>query len=176
MPRSLRERQLRDAFDRRRARAMEHKARPPARFSSLRSPKNTTIHPLEYAKTEKHLRRLMRTAIRSTRASAPLALPLAGALIAIALATPAQTAHEPPYTVTDVGANHRVWQRTVQVTNSATGEVTQQAQGYTELDAGMNYWTNNSAQAQGGWAESQDLIELTPTGAQAVHGQMKSVD
>ena len=30
---------------------MEHKARPPARFSSLRSPKNTTIHPLEYAKT-----------------------------------------------------------------------------------------------------------------------------
>ena len=30
---------------------MEHEARPPARFSSLRSPKNTTIHPLEYAKT-----------------------------------------------------------------------------------------------------------------------------
>src|SRR5664279_4812483 len=25
---------------------------PPARFSSLRSPKNTTIHPLEYAKTD----------------------------------------------------------------------------------------------------------------------------
>ena len=32
---------------------MEHKARPPAPFSSLRSPKNTTIHPLEYAKTVK---------------------------------------------------------------------------------------------------------------------------
>jgi hypothetical protein len=30
---------------------MEHKARPPAPFSSLRSPKNTTIHPLKYAKT-----------------------------------------------------------------------------------------------------------------------------
>ena len=30
---------------------MEHKARPPARFSALRSPTNTTIHPLEYAKT-----------------------------------------------------------------------------------------------------------------------------
>ena len=32
---------------------MEHKARPPARFSAPRSPKNTTIHPLEYAKTLK---------------------------------------------------------------------------------------------------------------------------
>ena len=117
----------------------------------------------------------MRTAIRSTRASAPLALPLAGALMAIALATPAQTASEPPYTVTDVGANYRVWQRTVQLTNSATGEVTQQVHGYTELDAGMNYWSTNSAQAQGGWAESQDLIEITPTGAQAVHSQMKAV-
>jgi hypothetical protein len=93
----------------------------------------------------------------------------------IALATPAQTGPEPPYTVTDVGANYRVWQRTVQLTNSATGEVTQQAQGYTELDAGMNYWTTNSAQAQGGWAESLDLIELTPTGVQAVHGQMEAV-
>jgi len=30
---------------------MEHEARPPARFSSLRNPKNTIIHPLEYAKT-----------------------------------------------------------------------------------------------------------------------------
>ena len=95
--------------------------------------------------------------------------------MAIALATPAQTASEPPYTVTDVGANYRVWQRTVQLTNSATGEVTQQVQEYTELDAGMNYWTTNSAQAQGGWAESQDLIEITPIGAQAVHGQMKAV-
>jgi len=95
--------------------------------------------------------------------------------MAIALPTPAQTTSEPPYTVTDVGANYRIWQRTIQVTNSATGEVTQQVQGFTELDAGMNYWTNNSAQAQSGWAESQDLIEITPTGVQAVHGQMKAV-
>lgn len=117
----------------------------------------------------------MKTAIRSTRTIAPLALPLAGALMVIAFATPAQTAPEPPYTVTDVGANYRVLQRTVPATNSATGEVTQQVQGYTELDAGMNYWSTNSAQAKGGWAESQDLIELTPTGVQAVHGQMKAV-
>ena len=117
----------------------------------------------------------MKTALRSTRTNAPSARLLAGALMAIALATPAQTAPEPPYTVTDVAADYRVWQRTVQVTNSATGEITQQVQGYTELDAGMNYWTTNSPQAQGGWAESQDLIEITPTGAQAVHGQMKAV-
>jgi hypothetical protein len=117
----------------------------------------------------------MRTDIRSTATNARFVLPLAGALMAIALATPAQTAPEPPYTVTDVGANYRVWQHAVQLTNSATGEVTQQVQGYTELDAGMNYWTTNSAQAQGGWAESQDLIEIKPTGVQAVHGQMKAV-
>ena len=104
----------------------------------------------------------MKTAIRSTRTNAPFALPLAGALMAIALATPAQTAPEPPYTVTDVGANYRVWQRTVQLTKSATGEVTQQAQGYTELDAGMNYWSTNSAQAQGGWAESRTSLRLYP--------------
>jgi hypothetical protein len=95
--------------------------------------------------------------------------------MAIAFVAPGQNATEPPYTVTDVGANYRVLQRTVQVTNSATGEVTQQVQGYTELDAGMNYWTTDSAQPQGGWAESQDLIEITPTGVQAVHGQMKAV-
>ena len=108
----------------------------------------------------------MRTAIRSTRTNAPLALPLAGALMAIALATPAQIASEPPYTVTDVGANYRVWQRTVSVTNSVTGEVSQQVQSYTELEDGMHYLSN------GQWIESQDLVEVTPTGAQAVHGQM----
>src|ERR1039458_114522 len=95
---------------------------------------------LERYNVGKHLRRPMRTAIRSTRASAPLALPLAGALMAIALATPAQTASEPPYTVTDVGANYRVWQRTVQLTNSATGEVTQQVHGYMDFMAGLTYW------------------------------------
>jgi hypothetical protein len=117
----------------------------------------------------------MKTAIPSARTTALLGLALAGTLMAIAFVAPAQTAPEPPYTVTDVGANYRVWQRTLQVTNSATGQITQQVQGYTELDAGMNYWTTDSAQPQGGWAESQDLIEITPTGVQAVHGQMKAV-
>jgi hypothetical protein len=117
----------------------------------------------------------MKTVMRSIRINAPLALSFAVAPLAIALAAPAQTTPEPPYAVTDVGANYRVWQRTVQVPNSATGEATQQVQGYTELDEGMNYWTTNSAQAKGGWVESQDLIEITPTGARAVHGQMKAV-
>jgi hypothetical protein len=43
--------QIKRTFDRRGARAMRLEARPPARFSSLLSPKNTQIHPLAYAKT-----------------------------------------------------------------------------------------------------------------------------
>ena len=52
------------------------------------------------------------------------------------------------------------------MTNSLTGQVSQQVLGYTELGDGMNYWTN------GQWAQSQDLIEMTSAGAAAVHGQM----
>ena len=51
LPKTIHTANIKWTFDRRGARAMEHEARPPARFSSLRSPKNTTIHPLEYAKT-----------------------------------------------------------------------------------------------------------------------------
>ncbi len=87
-----------------------------------------------------------------------------------ALPASAQDSSNPPYTVTDLGPYYRVWQRTVMVTDSLTGEVTPQVQGYTELGDGMNYWVANGAQGQ--WAESQDLIEPTPTGAQAVHGQV----
>ncbi len=75
-------------------------------------------------------------------------------------------AQNPPYTVTDIGPFYRVLQRTVSVTNSLTGQVAEQVEGWTELGDGMNYWTN------GQWAESQDLIEVKATGAAAVHGQM----
>ena len=53
---------------------MEHKARPPARFSSLRSPKNTTIHPLEYAKTENMKHLTFRAASKTKFLSVPLRL------------------------------------------------------------------------------------------------------
>jgi hypothetical protein len=52
------------------------------------------------------------------------------------------------------------------VTNNLTGEISQQIQSYTELEDGMNYLSN------GVWVTSQDLVELTSTGTQAVHGQM----
>jgi hypothetical protein len=82
---------------------------------------------------------------------------------------PAQTAAPaPPYTVVDSGPSYRVWQRTIDQTDPVTGQVSPAVQSYTELADGMNYWSN------GQWAESQDLIEATPTGAQAVHGQVKA--
>ena len=77
------------------------------------------------------------------------------------------TADNQPYSVVDRGPFYRVLQRTVSVTDSATGQVSQQVQSYTELEDGMNYLSN------GQWVEAQDLVETTPTGAQAVHGQMK---
>ena len=117
----------------------------------------------------------MSTPTRSIRTNPAPARSLAGALMAIALAATAQTNSPPPYTVTDVGADYRVLQRAMQVRNIASGKVTQQVEGYTELDRGMNYWTTNADHPQGGWAQSQDLIEITPTGARAVHGQMKAV-
>src|SRR5262249_32672030 len=55
----------------------------------------------------------------------------------------------------------------VSTTNDPTGQVTQETHAYTELGDGMSYWSN------GTWVDSQDLIELTPIGAEAVHGQMR---
>ena len=71
------------------------------------------------------------------------------------------------YSVVDRGSFYRVWQRTELITNYLTGEIRQDIHGYTELGNGMHYWEN------GQWNESKDLIELTPTGAAAVHGQIK---
>jgi hypothetical protein len=83
------------------------------------------------------------------------------------LSAPAQTVTtDPPYTEVDRGAHYRVLQKTVSVTNAQTGEITQEVHAFTELEDGMHYWTNNT------WADARDLIEITPTGAQAVHGQM----
>jgi hypothetical protein len=94
-------------------------------------------------------------------------------VIAFALATLpmspalAQTAdQDPPYSVVDRGPFYRVLQRTVAVTDNATGQVSQQVQSYIDLGTGMNYLSN------GQWVEAQDLIEVTATGAQATHGQM----
>jgi hypothetical protein len=70
------------------------------------------------------------------------------------------------WSVVDRGSFYRVLQRAASVTNNLTGEISQQVQSYTELEDGMNYLSN------GVWVSSQDLVEVTATGAQAVHGQM----
>jgi hypothetical protein len=93
-------------------------------------------------------------------AAACLMLP---ALLASAQTLPSNL----PYTVTDRGNDYRVWQRTVSSTDPVTGQATQQVQAYREVGNGICYQAPNGA-----WVDSQDLIELTATGAQAVHGPM----
>lgn len=89
--------------------------------------------------------------------------------VASSLLTAAQsTPSDPPYTIIDRGAYYRVWQRTLSITNNSTGQITTQVEAYTELADGMHYWKD------GAWTESTDLIEVTPNGAEAVHGQMKA--
>jgi hypothetical protein len=100
--------------------------------------------------------------------SSACSLALAACLALHLLPAAAQTAppQGPGYSVTESGAFYSVWQMTVPVTNSLTGLVSLQVHSYTALGDGMNYWTN------GQWTPSQDLIEATPTGAVAVHGQI----
>src|SRR5271157_2961111 len=107
------------------------------------------------------------------RAPCPLAALLCACLTFSTLPAFAQTSPaDPPWTVADRGAFYRVWQRTVPVTSPLTGQVLPVVQSYTELGNGMHFWSTNAGAGQ--WAESQDLIEITPTGAAAVHGQLQA--
>ena len=93
----------------------------------------------------------------------PCSLMLAACLAITLLPAAAQG---PAWSVADRGAFYSVWQATVSSTNALTGAVSEQLLSYTELGDGLNYWNN------GQWIDSQDLIEIAPTGAAAVHGQM----
>ena len=63
--------------------------------------------------------------------------------------------------------NSRTWQYIQCSTNSTTGEVSTKLQTFQELGNGICYQT-----AEGQWLDSQDLIELTATGARAIHGPL----
>jgi hypothetical protein len=94
----------------------------------------------------------------------------AASLLLLAACASAQTGPgDLPYTVAEVGANFRVWQRSLSVTDALTGQVTQRIQGYTELGNGLYYRA-----ADGAWVESQDIIEPAAGGAEAVHGLMQA--
>ncbi|MGO9203206.1 MAG: hypothetical protein ACLQM8_22010 [Limisphaerales bacterium] len=69
----------------------------------------------------------MNTTTCRQRLSRPYSLPLAACLLLPLLTASAQVAppQGPGYSVTDSGAFYRVWQTTVSVTNSLTGQVTQ---------------------------------------------------
>jgi hypothetical protein len=91
---------------------------------------------------------------------------------AVTLTVNAQTvspAPAPQYTVVERGPSSRKWQRTADLTNALTGTIVETVNQYTELGDGLCYLDMNGA-----LADSQDLIEITPTGGAAVHGQHKA--
>jgi hypothetical protein len=100
---------------------------------------------------------------REKRASMFAALLLTVCAFLCSAQTPVE---DTSYTAVERGPFYRVLQRTVSVTNNATGQVSQQVQSYTDLGNGMNYLSN------GQWVASQDLIVATPTGAVATEGRM----
>jgi hypothetical protein len=85
------------------------------------------------------------------------------ALVGISVtAIPAQ---EAPYQVTERGANHRVWQRTIYETGP-DGRPMPHVHQYTELATGLHYLNH------GQWIESKEQIDLLPDGtAAATQGQ-----
>lgn len=73
-------------------------------------------------------------------------------------------------TVVERGPYWRTWATSKPSIDAATGATTSVPRQYTELSAGLHYWSET------GWAESLPLIELTENGgAQAVHGQHKAL-
>ena len=69
----------------------------------------------------------------------------------------------------DRGSYWRTWQKTERLTNSLTGTIVDNVAKLTELGNGVCYQDSN-----GQWVDSQDLIELTPTGAAGMRGPLKA--
>ncbi len=70
--------------------------------------------------------------------------------------------------VVERGPFHRVWQNMVLSTNRVNGSIVTSTNTYTEVGDGLCYQEN------GQWLDSQDLIEITPDGAAALHGPTKA--
>src|SRR5207249_8003549 len=72
-----------------------------------------------------------------------------------------------PYQIVTSGPHDRVWQRLVVDARGATN-----AQAYTELATGLNFWN----QAIGNWQPSRELFQITNDGfAVATNGQHKTI-
>src|SRR5882724_190789 len=117
-------------------------------------------------------------AVRSISSLCRVGLPiglvqLAGWLIVsvlpiCAVAQQSQTVTDPtgdapnliPYTITELGPNHQVWQRVTPQTNDA-GEVTYQTNSFTEMATGMHHLIN------GQWVDSSEAIQITADGGVA---------
>ena len=70
------------------------------------------------------------------------------------------------YSVSERGANHRVWQKATWETNKL-GEIKGMTNSYTELGTGLHFLKD------GQWQESEAKIEITPDGASANKGGHK---
>jgi hypothetical protein len=73
------------------------------------------------------------------------------------------------FAVVERGPHHKIWERTVYEV-SPGGRIVGVPHRYTELATGLSYRDSN-----GQWADSQELIEASPEGAIARHGQHKVI-
>ena len=104
----------------------------------------------------------------STPSYLSLVVILAGALGAATVYTQAQSGPSPgAYNVTARTMDSRTWTRTVITTDPVSGIVTSVPQSYQEVGNGVCYQSAN-----GVFLDSQDLIDLTDSGAEATHGPM----
>src|SRR6516225_9721835 len=98
----------------------------------------------------------------------PLPLLLLFSLPAAAqLATPANDVKPlaGPYSVSEIGPHHRVWQRVSFRTNELTGKIRALTNSYTELQTGLARPLN------GAWVPASDQIQISRTGAEALNAQ-----
>src|SRR5688500_4233442 len=93
----------------------------------------------------------------------------AGLLIVIALGPVTFRCPAAEPVVTDIGPNHKTFQR---VTQEAlpNGKVRNRSSGFTAMASGLHYMTQ-----EGQWAESQEIIELFQDGAIARQGQIQAI-
>src|SRR5580693_793048 len=62
-----------------------------------------------------------------------------------------------PFTITQSGPHHRVWEKVLAYTNAQGGRI-YRTNSYVEMGTGLNIWTGSQ------WADASDQIQITPAG------------
>src|SRR4051812_22713003 len=76
----------------------------------------------------------------------------------------------PDFQVTERGAHHSVWSKTVEE-QLPDGKVVNRTHSYTELASGLNYWSEE----QSAWLPSTEDVEIINGAAVARHGAMQVI-